>query len=289
MTIKRRIWRKVRAMLPIIGEAFAAPSIKQALIDQEIRQLLADIVRRTPDNPALHGFKVYSQVDEDGIIEHLFERIGEGSRTFVELGCGNGSENNTHYLALKGWRGVWVDGGDANIGHIAAHIPLDGPKLLVQQMFITRDNIGQAMQSWIVRLGGEPDLLSLDIDGNDAAVLGEILKVSTPRVLVLEYNGKFPPPLKLSVAYDPAHTWGGDDYYGSSLQVFVDQLAGRYTLVSCGLTGANAYMVRNDLASKFSSYEVRDLYMPARHHLIQRRGGALPSLKHLRNVLAGQG
>ena len=287
MAFKRRIWRRLRNILPVIGEAFAAPSIKQALIDQEIRALKAEVRERTPDNPALAGFKVFSQVDEDGIIEHIFGRIGEGSQAFVELGCGNGSENNTHYLALKGWKGVWVDGSSENVGGIAAVIPLDTPSLLVQQMFLTRDNIAEAMTRWVSRLGGTIDLLSLDIDGNDAAVLERILTVTLPRVLVLEYNGKFPPPLKLSVAYNPTHGWGGDDYYGSSLQVFVDQLQTRYRLVSCGLSGANTYFVRSDLAAAFTEYTTQQLYMAARHHLIQRRGGANASLKFLRNLVAG--
>jgi hypothetical protein len=286
MNWRRRIWRKVRGSLPVIGEALAAPSVKQVLIDQEIRTLLAEIQHHTPDNPALHGFKVYSQVDEDGIIEHIFSRLGDGSRCFVELGCGNGSENNTHYLALKGWKGVWVDGGRENIAAITAVIPPDSPRLLVERMFITRDNIGEAMARWVARLGGVPDLLSLDIDGNDAIVLERILRVGAPRVLVLEYNGKFPPPLKLSVAYRDDHGWEGDDYYGSSLQVFIDLLAERYVLVSCGLSGANAYFVRSDFADRFTRYDTGLLYMPARHHLIQRRGAALPSLKHLRESLA---
>jgi hypothetical protein len=286
MGLKRKIWRKVRRILPVIGEAFAAPSIKQALIDQEIRALKGDLQSRTPQNPALQGFKVYSQVDEDGIIEALFERLAGGS-TFVELGCGNGSENNTHYLALKGWRGVWVDGSGENIGRIGDVLPLDTPMLLVEQMFITRDNVDQAMRRWVQRLGGSLDLLSLDIDGNDSVVLEQILKVVKPRALVLEYNGKYPPPLKLSVAYNPTHGWAGDDYYGSSLQVFVDQLEGRYKLVSCGLSGANAYFVRGDLSGAFADYSVKELYMPARHHLIHRKGAGEASLKHLRNILMG--
>lgn len=284
MGLKRTIWRRLRRVLPVIGEALAAPSIKQALIDQEIRALKDDLRQKTPDNPALHGFKVYSQVDEDGIIEHVFSRLGGGS-SFVELGCGNGSENNTHYLALKGWRGVWVDGGSQNIQGIASTVPLDSPKLLVEQMFITSDNIAAAMQRWLARLGGALDLLSLDIDGNDAVVLGQILTVVKPRALILEYNGKYPPPLKLSVAYNPTHSWQGDDYYGSSLQVFVDQLADEYALVSCGLSGANAYFVRKDLAGAFTAYPVNDLYMPGRHHLIHRKGAGDASLKHLRNLL----
>lgn len=286
MTLKRTLWRKLRNILPIVGEAFAAPSIKQAMIDQEIRALLSDLRQRTPDNPALFGFKVYSQVDEDGIIENIFLRIGAGTRTFIELGCGNGSENNTHYLALQGWRGVWVDGSSTNIAKIAEHVPMDSPSLLVKQMFITRDNIAGAMKEWATRLGGSIDLLSLDIDGNDAAVLEQILTASQPRALVLEYNGKYPPPLKLSVAYNPTHAWEGDDYYGSSLQVFVDQLQGLYRLVSCGLSGANAYFVRNDLAAAFPAFSTEDLYMAARHHLIQRRGAANPSLKFLQHQLA---
>jgi hypothetical protein len=284
MGLKRQIWRKLRRILPVIGEAFAAPSVKQALIDQEIRALKRDLQARTPHNPALKGFKVYSQVDEDGIIEAIFERLGGGS-TFVELGCGNGSENNTHYLALKNWRGVWVDGSSENIRSIADTLPLDSARLLVEQMFITRDNIFQAMQRWVQRLGGSLDLLSLDIDGNDAAVLEHILKAVKPRTLVLEYNGKYPPPLKLSVAYSPTHNWAGDDYYGSSLQVFVDQLEEEYRLVSCGLSGANAYFVRSDLAGAFTTYAVKDLYMPSRHHLIHRKGAGEASLKHLRNIV----
>jgi hypothetical protein len=285
MSLKRTIWRRIRSVLPTIGEALAAPSVKQALIDQEIRALLVECRERTPDNPVLHGFKVFSQVDEDGIIENIFARIGEGGRTFIELGCGNGSENNTHYLALKGWSGVWIDGSEQNIAAVSSVIPLDSPKLLVQRMFITRDNIVGEMRSWIQRLGGALDLLSLDIDGNDAAILDCILTVIKPRVLVLEYNGKFPPPLRLSVAYDAAHGWSGDDYYGSSLQVFVDLLEGQYRLVSCGLSGANAYFVRNDAAEVFEKYGTAALYMHARHHLIHRRGAAPASLRYLRNLL----
>lgn len=285
MTLKRKIWRKLRTILPEIGEAFTAPSVKQALIDQEIRAVKNDISANTPNNPALQGFKVYSQVDEDGIVEYLFARIGEGERTFVELGCGNGSENNTHYLALKGWKGVWVDGSEENINHIHQFIPANNNQLLVQRMFITRDNIAAAMRQWQARLGGKLDLLSLDIDGNDSIVLGEILTVCEPRVLVLEYNGKYPPPLKLSVTYDPSHTWQRDDYFGSSLQVFADQLAGRYQLVSCGVAGANAYFVRMDCAEVFTAYTTSSLFMMARPHLIHRNNASRSTLKFLGNVV----
>ena len=41
------------------------------------------------------GFKLYSQNDEDGIIQEIFARIGGKCRTFVEFRVENGLENNT--------------------------------------------------------------------------------------------------------------------------------------------------------------------------------------------------
>ncbi len=66
-----------------------------------------------PDNPAVCGFKVYSQADEDGILEHICDWLQLERGSFIEIGCGDGRENNTHYLLLKGWHGVWVDGNAA--------------------------------------------------------------------------------------------------------------------------------------------------------------------------------
>jgi hypothetical protein len=69
-------------------------------------------------DPALHGFKVYSQSDEDGIIEHIFGRLPQLTKTFIKIGCGNGLENNFHFLVLKGYKGSWVDGNAEKIACI---------------------------------------------------------------------------------------------------------------------------------------------------------------------------
>lgn len=80
--------------------------------------LLSTITKTHPDSIVLKGYKVFSQVDEDGIIDHIFREIKTVNKTFVEIGCGNGLENNTHYLLLKGWKGLWVDGSEAKINFI---------------------------------------------------------------------------------------------------------------------------------------------------------------------------
>lgn len=65
---------------------------------------------RMKDSRALenYGFKVYSQNDEDGIIEEIFNRIGTVGKCFVEFGVQDGLECNTHYLLHRGWRGLWM-------------------------------------------------------------------------------------------------------------------------------------------------------------------------------------
>jgi hypothetical protein len=45
-----------------------------------------------------YGFKAYSQTDEDGIIQEIFRRIGVTTSTFIEIGVGDGLENNTFYM-----------------------------------------------------------------------------------------------------------------------------------------------------------------------------------------------
>src|SRR3954470_13847813 len=64
-----------------------------------------------------YGFKLYSQNDEDGIIQEIFRRIGTGNRTFVEFGVETGVECNSAKLLVEGWRGLWME---ANTDHVAS-------------------------------------------------------------------------------------------------------------------------------------------------------------------------
>ena len=57
-----------------------------------------------------HGFKVYSQSDEDGIIQEIFNRIGATNCTFIEFGVETGIECNSVKLLVEGWNGLWIEG-----------------------------------------------------------------------------------------------------------------------------------------------------------------------------------
>jgi len=256
----------------------------QIAIHTELRALKAEMAARTPLNPALKGFKAYSQFDEDGIIEEIFRRIGHGS-TFLEIGCGDGLENNTHYLLLKGWSGMWVDGASKNIEKARAHLP-QSPRLEIVQRMLDLTNIGDLCKSYIARFG-QPDFLSVDIDGNDLHILKASLAVLRPTVICVEYAAKLAPPIVAAVAYDPAHVWTGDDYHGASVQAYVDVLPG-YRLVACNLCGANAFFVHNDAAQPFASYSPAELFQPARFHLCQMKVGHPPSYKFLAAALGAK-
>jgi hypothetical protein len=129
------------------------------------------------------------------------------------------------------------------------------------------------------------DFLSLDIDGNDLHVLGRL--VPGPRVICVEYNAGFPPPISITTKYDPTHRWRHDAYHGASLQAFVDAL-GEYQLVACSLSGVNAFFVRKDLAGPFTIYPIDLLYRPLRYYLFHTGAERPNSYRFLANVLADQ-
>ncbi|MBK2297092.1 FkbM family methyltransferase [Francisella philomiragia] len=232
------------------------------------------VAEKMPDNPMLQGWSSFSQCDEDGIIEEILNRISPLttlSKTCVEMCCGNGVENNTHLLLLSGYRGVWFDGSNENIDYIKSQLGLQdygNDYLLLKRDFITLQNIVGLINDSINFLGTDNfDVFSLDIDGNDYYILSKIISLSSPKIIVCEYNAKFKPPLRVKQAYDSNHAWASDDYYSASLQTFVDLLSGRYTLICCNASGVNAFFVRNDLLDNFTIYPVDMLFQIPKYNL----------------------
>ena len=249
---------------------------------EEHRRRLASIM---PDNPAAKGWKVFSQNDEDGILQECLRRLSP-AKTFMEFCCGDGLEKNTHFLLLQGFRGVWLDGSQNNIEHIRTGLGgLKFNNLWVRQDFLTLDNISDLLRSSLEFLGlDDLDVFSLDVDGNDIYFAEYIQEMVHPKILIVEYNGKFPPPLSLSIEYNPEHTWQRDDFHGASLQKFVDVLD-RYMLVACNVVGVNAFFVRKDVASGFTEYPVELVYQPPRLGLTGYPVYHAASFKWLKQIL----
>jgi hypothetical protein len=265
---------------------FLTASVKNLNHSKELHRLvqiqlyyedLAREANRNPDSLVLSGFKVFSQVDEDGIIERIFTEIGTTSRVFVEIGCGNGLENNTHYLLLKGWRGVWVDGSRANIDYISSHLPLNkavnSERLVVINQMVTQENALDvvAPAKHFAEATGQPiDFLSVDIDSFETAVV-KSLSALAPRVICIEYNPELRPPLSMGVESGYFTGWKYSFYHGASLQAVVDDMEVLgYVLVSCSLSGFNAFFVkRSELKGVLKSpLPIERLYQSPKSYLI---------------------
>lgn len=217
---------------------------------------------------------------EDGIIQEIFRRVKTTNRTFVEFGVETGSECNPIKLLIEGWRGLWLDSQQHCIDQIRARFApyIESRNLSVAQAFITAENINSLISQNGV--AGEIDLLSIDIDRNDYWVWNAI-NVIEPRVMVIEYNATLRPPLSLVVPYDANRTWDGSNYFGASLEALVRLGRSKgYQLVGCGISGTNAFFVRNDLAGDLfvNPSTAEEHYEPPRYHFGYLKAGRRPLL-----------
>ncbi len=122
-----------------------------------------------------------SQSNEDAIIAGIFARIGEGEKRFVEFGCGDGRQNNTIALLLRGWHGLWFEPHKKRC--LSAKKRWEGYPVEIRRRVITPEKVNVVVRDPI-------DFLSIDIDGGDYAVWQAL--EAHPRVVCIEY-GEQPP------------------------------------------------------------------------------------------------
>ena len=278
--------KKLAIIKKLFFQLFQLSLLTEMTASMYYEQLKQDSKYRDPRSLVAYGYKMYSQNDEDGMIREIFKRIGTTNKLFVEFGVGNGLENNTLALLFEGWRGLWIEG-DSRFAEAMRNgfkKILASGRLMLAQSFITKENINGLIAARISEK--EIDLLSVDIDGNDYEVLKAITTIS-PRVIVIEYNAKFVPPLVWSMGYNETHAWKEDDNMGASLKFLELKLKDKgYSLVGCNLSGSNAFFVKSELAGDrfLTPYTAEQHYETARYYLSRgMRGGSAPSYEALDN------
>ena len=120
----------------------------------------------------------------------------------------------------------------------------------------------------------EIDLISVDLDGNDFYIVEKLLNANIqPKIFILEYNAKFPPPIKFKIDYNPKHQWAEDDYFGCSLSSYNDLLSSfDYKLLCCNShTGANSFFIKKKFAKLFKDVptDIKKIYSEPRYIYIK--------------------
>ena len=94
----------IRNFLNRILQYYYATNKKEVLFQSKLRQEIEAIKRKEfkkdKKNLIPHGFKVFSQSDEDGILNEIFKRIGTTNKKFLEFGV-NSKNNNTTFLCFS--------------------------------------------------------------------------------------------------------------------------------------------------------------------------------------------
>jgi hypothetical protein len=212
-------------------------------------------------------FRVYSQWGEDGIIQHLIQRVSVPNPVFVEFGVGDYRESNTRFLVRRhNWRGLVIDSDPNNIAYLKRDPIYWKHELQAVCSFVTKDNIDSLIRN--AGISGDIGLLSVDIDGNDYWVWQAITGVQ-PRIVICEYNSVFGQQHPISIPYQAdfrrtrAHV--SNLYYGASLPALCHLAAAKgYEFVGCTSAGVNAFFVRRDLAGPFRSLSPAEGYVQSR-------------------------
>jgi hypothetical protein len=212
------------------------------------------------------GFSVFSQWDEDGIIQYLISKIRIENETFIEFGVENYEESNTRFLLLNNhWRGLVLDASEPDIRYIQTDRIYWQFDLQAKQAWVTKDNINALL--FEAAFSEDIGLLSIDINGNEYWIW-EAVHAVKPRIVIVEYNSVFglqPISVPYREDFDRTAAHHTNLYYGCSLGA-LHHLAKKkgYILVGSNIWGHNAFFLRSDVASEFSALEPREAYVASK-------------------------
>ena len=118
---------------------------RQTRIHQNVYKILHKNASKNPLTEYEH--QTFSQNGEDGILQEIFRRINIKKGYFLEIGTGDGSENNTRLLLELGWKGTWIDGDRESVQTVKNNFKsyIEKDILSIYEKFITRENINNTL------------------------------------------------------------------------------------------------------------------------------------------------
>lgn len=214
---------------------------------------------RTPSNRLLdHQSNVTSECGEDGIIAHIFGKLGDGRRYCVEVGAHDGVKfsNSRSLIHDRGWSGLLLESDPAAFAQLQ-ELYKASPSVRTIMAEVTTS--GEGSLGKLLGDAGAPadlDFLCIDVEGNDYNLWAKLVGYR-PRVVMIDFNPSIPNDV-LFVQEDSLEV---ND--GSSLRALIELgTALGYELAA--VTTWNAIFVRKDLFSKLNINEntIDRMYYP---------------------------
>ena len=201
-------------------------------------------------HPSTWEFSGFSQNGEDGILDVLRKKLLKSNRYFIEIGAADGIENNSAWLVIaEKYNGLTIEG-NPKIANRAQQIALNyniGVKCT--NMFVTLDTIPDLKK---LALHHDPDVFSLDIDGNDYFIAKALFENGIfPKIFAVEYNSAYGPDKSITIQYQESFSYTDAHpthlYYGVSLQGWINFFNSQgYRFVTVDTKGVNAFFVHPD-------------------------------------------
>ena len=197
--------------------------------------------------PASWEFSGFSQNGEDGILDVLRKNLKESNRYFIEIGAADGIENNSGWLLVaEKYNGMLVEGSAHLVERARRTVLGYSIGAEIHNMFVTKESVRDLK---VMAMHHDPDVFSLDIDGNDYYIAQAIFDVGfRPKIFAVEYNSVYGPERSMTIEYQPTFVFTQAHpthlYYGVSIsgwRKFFEQHG--YRFVTVDRNGVNGFFV----------------------------------------------
>jgi hypothetical protein len=192
---------------------------------------------------------VYSQNGEDGIIEALLDQLPERNSWCVEFGAWDGEQmsNCANLIRNHDYSAVLIEASPERFRDLQATWR-NNPRVTGLNAFVgfrPDDNLDVLLAGTAVP--NDPDIISIDIDGNDYHVWAATRKLR-PKIVCVEFNPTIPNAVEFVQAASPQVRQGNG--VASLVQLGHEK---RYELVCC--SSLNAFFVD---AAYFELFQIED-------------------------------
>ncbi|MBX7230526.1 MAG: hypothetical protein K1X29_00435 [Bdellovibrionales bacterium] len=229
-----------------------------------------------PKIPYTWEFSGFSQNGEDGIIHFLRSKLNHRNHYFLEIGASDGIENNTSWLLIaEKYNGVFVEGNKnlaERINRTILHHHI-GAKCL--NVFVTIQTVEKIYKELLYK---NPDVFSLDIDGNDYFIAEKLLSLGfRPKIIVVEYNSAYGPERKISINYNKYFNFLQHHssllYYGVSISAWKSLFdKHNYSFVTVESCGVNAFFIDKNEFNKDFINEINGVHFQENQYQLKKFG-----------------